>query len=157
MLEELSGDDCVEALVLERQRLFHVRLHGLDAERPRLLERRSVDVEPDHRVPLQEVPRQRPRPAAEIEHALPTADRLHEERDPLGDEDEVALVTTLAMVRFVAFAEIGHAEPTALRPSDAIVRLRPSSSAISGSQPRICCARVMSGWRTCGSSTGNAS
>ena len=27
----------------------------------------------------------------------------------------------------------------------------------SGSQPSTCCARVMSGWRTCGSSTGNAS
>ena len=33
----------------------------------------------------------------------------------------------------------------------------PSSSSISGSQPRSCCARVMSGWRTCGSSSGSAS
>ena len=42
-------------------------------------------------------------------------------------------------------------------PSDASVRRRPSSSDTSGSQPRSCLARVMSGCRTCGSSTGRAS
>ena len=42
-------------------------------------------------------------------------------------------------------------------PSDPSMRRRPSSRAISGSQPRICFARVMSGCRCCGSSTGSAS
>ena len=78
--------------------------------------------------------------------------------DALGDEDEVAFVPSLAMVRFVALAEIRHAEPTAAScPSEAIVLRRPSSNGISGAHPRICFARVMSGWRTCGSSTGSAS
>ena len=89
---------------------------------------------------------------------FPRADGRDEQRDALGDEDEVALVSALAMVLFVAVAERAHAEPTAAScPSDAIVLRRPSSSAISGAQPRICFARVMSGWRTCGSSTGSAS
>ena len=158
MLEELAGDDGVEARVLERQRLLDVRLHRLDPERRGLLERGGVDVEPDDRVALEEVLRQRARAAAEVEHALPATDRGLEERDALGDEDEVALVSSLAVVLFVAFAERAHAEPTAAScPSDAIVLRRPSSSAISGAQPRICFARVMSGWRTCGSSTGSAS
>ena len=169
MLEELAGDDRVEARVPERQRLLDVRLDGLDPERPRFLERRGVHVEPDHGVALEEVLGQRARAAAEVEHALPAADRLDEERDPLGDEDEVALVAAFAVVLFVALAEVAHGgrgggkkapkgedrADGASCPSDAIVRLRrPSSSAISGSQPRICFARVMSGWRTCGSSTG---
>ena len=89
---------------------------------------------------------------------LPCPIALDEERDALGDEDEVALVSSLAMVLFVALAERAHAEPTAAScPSDAIVLRRPSSSAISGFHARICFARVMSGWRTCGSSTGSAS
>ena len=108
VLEELAGDDGVEARVLERQRLLDVRLHGLDPERRGLLERGGVDVEPDHRVAVEEVPRQRARAAAEVEHALPVADRRLEQRDALGDEDEVALVTSLAVVLFVALAEIGH-------------------------------------------------
>ena len=158
VLEELAGDDSVEARVLERQRLLDVRLHGLDPERRAFSSAACVDVEPDDRVAFEEVLRQRARAAAEVEHALPAADRLDEQRDALGDEDEVALVSSLAMVLFVAVAERAHAEPTAAScPSDAIVLRRPSSSAISGSQPRICFARVMSGWRTCGSSTGSAS
>ena len=113
---------------------------------------------PTTELPSRKCLRQRARAAAEVEHALPAADRRHEERDALGDEDEVALVASLAVVLFVALAETAHAEPTAAScPSDAIVLRRPSSSAISGSQPRICFARVMSGWRTCGSSTGSAS
>ena len=158
MLEELAGDDGVEARVVERQRLLDVRLHGLDPERGGLLERGRIDVETDDRVPFEEVARQRAGTAAEVEHALSGADGRDEQRDALGDEDEVALVSALAMVLFVAVAERAHAEPTAAScPSDAIVLRRPSSSAISGAQPRICVARVMSGWRTCGSSTGSAS
>ena len=158
VLEELARDHRVEARVLERQRLLDVRLHRLDPERGGLLERRSVDVEPDDRVALEEVPRERARAAAEVEDALATPDRRDDQRDALGDEDEVALVPSLAMVLFVALAEIRHAEPTAAScPSEAIVLRRPSSSGISGAHPRICFARVMSGWRTCGSSTGSAS
>ena len=37
------------------------------------------------------------------------------------------------------------------------MRRSPSPIPISGSQPSTWCARVMSGWRTCGSSTGSAS
>jgi hypothetical protein len=75
VLQELACDDGVEARVVERQRLLDVRLHGLDPERRSLPERGRVDVEPDHGVPVEEVPRQRPRPAAEIEDALSAADR----------------------------------------------------------------------------------
>ena len=98
-----------------------------------------------------------PGPAAEVEDALATPDRRDDQRDALGDEDEVAFVPSLAMMLFVALLE-AHAEPTAAScPSEAIVLRRPSSSGISGAHPRICFARVMSGWRTCGSSTGSAS
>ena len=105
MLEELAGDDRVEAGVLERERLLHVGLERLDPERGRLLERGGVDVEPDHRVALEEVPGQRTRAAAEVEHPLPRPDRGDEERDALGHEDEVAVVAPLAMVLLVALAE----------------------------------------------------
>ena len=158
MLEELTCDDGVEARVLERQRLFDVGLDRLDSECGRLLERGRIDVEADDRVPVEEVPGERARATAEVEHTLAAADGRDEERDALGHEDEVALVSSLAVVLFVAFAERAHAEPTAAPcPSEAIVLRRPSSSAISGPQPRICFARVMSGRRTCGSSTGSAS
>ena len=105
VLEELAGDDGVEARVGERQRLLDVRLHRLDPERGGLLERGRIDVEADDRVPFEEVARQRAGTAAEVEHALPAADRRDEQRDALGDEDEVALVSALAMVLFVAVAE----------------------------------------------------
>ena len=75
VLEQLARDDGVEARAGEWQRLLDVRLHRLDAERLGLREGRAVDVEPDDLVPLEEVPRQRARAAAEIENALPGADR----------------------------------------------------------------------------------
>ncbi len=146
MLEELAGDDRIEALLVEGEPLLHVRLYRLDPERGGLLERSRVDVQADDRVALEEATRQRARAAAEVEHALPAADRRNQEGNTLRDEDEVALVSPLTVVLFVALAEVRHAEPTAASlPSDAIVRRRPSSSSISGSQPRICLARVMSG------------
>ena len=146
VLEQLAGDDGVEARVRERERLLDVRHHGLDAERLGLRERRAVDVEADDLVPLEEVPGQRARAAPEVEDALPAPDRRPEERDALGDEDEVALVAPLPMVLLVPLAERAHAEPTgASWPSEAIVRRRPSSSSTSGPQPRSWRARVMSG------------
>ena len=39
---------------------------------------------------------------------LPAPDRRDEQRDALGNEDEVALVPSLAMVLFVALAEVAH-------------------------------------------------
>src|SRR5262249_30913185 len=130
----------------------------LDAERSRLLECRGIDVQADHGVPRQEMQCQRSRAAAEVQDALSGPDRGDEERHTLGYEDEVALVAALAVVFLVALSERAHAEPTAAScPSDSMVLRSPSSSAISGFQPRICFARVMSGCRTCGSSTGSAS
>ena len=158
VLEEFTGNDDVEARALERQLVFDVGLDRLDSESCRFLEGGRIDVEADDRVPLEEVPGERARTTAEVEHALPAANGGDEERDTLGNEDEVAPVSSLAVVLFVAFAERAHAEPTAAPcPSEAIVLRRPFSSAISGSHPRICFARMMSGLRTCGSSTGNAS
>src|SRR4029450_14091893 len=87
VLEELSGDDGIEARILERERFLDVRLHGLDPQGGRLLERRAVDVEPDDRVPLEEVPRQRSGPATEVEYPLAASDGRAKERDSLGDED----------------------------------------------------------------------
>ena len=89
------------------------------------------------------------RAAAEIEHPLPASDRRPEEGNALWNEEEIALVASLPVMLFVALAEIAHAEPTAAScPSEAIVFRRPSSSVISGLNPRICLARVMSGCRT---------
>jgi len=150
VLEELSGNDHVEARALEGKRLLDVRLNRLDPERLGLGERCSIDVETDNLVAVEEVTGQRPRATAEIENPLPAPDRRLEERDPLGHEDELAFGTSLAVMLLVAVGElVGHAEPTAAScPSEAIVRRRPSSSATSGSHPRICLARVMSGCRT---------
>src|SRR5262249_6186924 len=135
-----------------------VRLHGLDPQCGRLLEGRGVDVEPDDGVPVEEVPSQCTRATPEVEDPLAAADRGHEQGDALRNEDEVALATSFTVMFLVALAKRAHVEPTAaLRPSEAIVLRSPSSSEISGSQPRIWRARVMSGWRTCGSSTGSAS
>ena len=113
MLEELARDDRVEARVLERKGLLDVRLQRLDPERGRLLERRGVDVEADHRVALEEVPGQRTRAAPEVEHALPRPDGRDNQRNALGHEHEVALVSPRAVVLFVSFADRAHAEPTA--------------------------------------------
>ena len=96
MLEQLPRDDRVEAAVVERQRL-DVRLHRLDAERRGFLERVRVDVEADDE-PLEEVPRQRARAAAEVEHPLAAADGGDEQRDAFRHEDEVALVPMLPMM-----------------------------------------------------------
>ena len=71
VLEQLSGDDRVEARVVERERLLDVRHDGLDPELLRLGERRAVDVEADDLVSVEEVARQRTRAAAEVEHRCP--------------------------------------------------------------------------------------
>lgn len=109
VLEQLPGDDCVEARIGERKRLLDVRLHRLDAERLRLRKGSAVDVEPDDLVVIEEVPGQRARPAAEIEYALSATNRSLEDWNPLGDEDEVAVVASLPVVLFVPLAEVGHA------------------------------------------------
>ncbi len=146
VLEELARDHRVEARIRKRERRLDVGLDGLDPELRRLRERDPVDVEADDLVPVEEVPRERSRAAAEVEHPLAAPDRGLEERDALRHEDEVALVPALPMMLFVALAEIGHAELTAASwPSEAIVRRSPSSSSTSGSQPSSCFARVMSG------------
>ena len=113
MLEELTGDDSVEARVGERERLVDVGDHGLDTELGRLLERSPVDVEPDHVVALDEMLRQRTGPAAQIEHALSAADRRLEHGNALGDEDEVTFVPAFPVMLFVALADRAHEELTA--------------------------------------------
>ena len=70
MLEQLAGDDGVEAPVRERQWLLHVREHRLDPELRGRLERDAVDVRAHDLVPLEEVARERAGAAAEVEDAL---------------------------------------------------------------------------------------
>ncbi len=81
-------------------------------------------------------PERQPRSSTSL--ALP--DRLLEERDSLGDEDEVAGVSALAVVRLVQLAEErAHVALTAASwPSEAMVFLKPSSSSTSGCQPSSC-------------------
>src|SRR5207244_10178565 len=113
MFEQLARDHRVEARVAERERLFDIRLNGLDPELSRPREGGGVDVQADDVVSLEEVARQRARAASEVEHPLAGPDRSLEQRDPLGDEDEVAFVATLAVMGLVPLAEITHAEPPA--------------------------------------------
>ncbi len=115
MLEQLAGHDRVEGSVGEGKRLLDVRLDRLDPERLGLRERGAVDVESDDLVPLEEVARQRSGAAAEVEHALAAADGLPEERDPLRNEDEVALVPPLPVMLLVPTPEVlGHSPTTSV-------------------------------------------
>ena len=105
VLEELAGDDHVEGLAVQRQRLVDVRDDGRDPELLRLRQRGPVDVDADHLVPLQEMAGQRARAASEVEHVSALPDRLLEERNSLGDEHEVAGISALAVVGLVQLAE----------------------------------------------------
>ena len=69
VLEQLAGDDDVEPLVLEGQRLVEVGPVGLDAELRGLGERVTVGVDADDLVPVGVGLRQRAIAAAEVEHA----------------------------------------------------------------------------------------
>ncbi len=109
VLEELAGDDGVEACVGEGKLLLRIRDHGLDPESRSAPQGGAVDIEADDRVAGKEVPADRTRAAAEIEDAMPRpADRGDEEWDALGDEDEVAAVTRGAVMLFVSSAQVFH-------------------------------------------------
>ena len=129
VLEELPGHDRVEARVVEGKRLLDVRDDGLDAELRSLVERDAVDVEADDLVPVEEVPRERTRAAAEVEHPPAAPDRLLEERDPLRHEDEVALVPPLSMMLLVL---LGEAHARRLRQSRRLPRDRARRSSCGG-------------------------
>ncbi len=105
VFEQLTGDDGVEGLALERQRLLDVGRDDVDAELLRFRQRRLVHVDADDVVPSEEVASESAGAATEIEHLLALTDRLLEERDPLGDEDEIAGVSALAVVSLVQLPE----------------------------------------------------
>ena len=105
MLEQLAGDDGVEGLVGERERLLHVGHDRRDPALLRLGEGGPVDVDADDLVPVDEVLAQRAGAAAQVEHLVALADRLLEERDALGDEHELAVVPALPVVALVDLAE----------------------------------------------------
>ena len=69
MLEQLAGDDDVEARVLERQAFLRVDPLRLDAQARRVVQRQLVDVDTDNVVPLQVRPRQRAVAAPDVEDA----------------------------------------------------------------------------------------
>jgi len=69
VLEQLPGDDHVEALVAKLERLVEVGPVRLDPELRRLLERLAVGVDADNFVSVRVGPRQRAVAAAEVEHA----------------------------------------------------------------------------------------
>ena len=106
VLEQLTGDHGVESLALQRQRLLDV---GQTTSMPilRFRQRRLVHVDADDVVPSEEVASESAGAAAEIEHVLALPDRLLEERSALGDENEIARVSALAVVSLVQLPE-GH-------------------------------------------------
>ena len=69
MLDQLAGDDDVEARVGKRQRLVDVGPDGLDPERRRLRERLAVDVDADDVVSFEVRAGERAVAAAEVEDA----------------------------------------------------------------------------------------
>ena len=71
MLEQLAGDDDVEAAVVERQRIVEVGPARLDPELLRLRERLAVGVDADDLVPAGIGLGQGAVAAAEVEHLPP--------------------------------------------------------------------------------------
>ena len=115
-------------------------------------------------VPVQVQPDDlRPQLDERRERRVRRGDRLHRVVD--ADEHAAGGARRLRLDRRGQHAENDRDQGDAgfLRPQvapsrgSATCRRSPSSSLISGSQPSTCLARVMSGWRTCGSSTGSAS
>ena len=101
VLEQLARDDRIEGLAVQRERLVDV---GYDRRDPELLgfgQRSLVDVDADDGIALEEVAGERARATAEIENVPTLADRLLKERNPLGDEDEIPVVSALTVMRFV--------------------------------------------------------
>src|SRR5207244_3910026 len=106
VLEHLAGDDGVEARVLERERIVEVGPARLDPELRGLGERGPVDVDADDLVPLGVCLRQRPVAAAEVEHRLPGADPLAEERRALRLAEDEVLAPALAVVAAVRLLDL---------------------------------------------------
>ena len=160
VLEELARDDCVEARIGKRQRLVDVGDDGLYAELapPSRVPPRSTS-SPTTSLPSRKCRVSAPERQPKSRTRLPRPIAAWKQRGTLGNEDEVTFVPARPVMLFVALAdgEFTQSWRQPREPSEAMVRRKPSSSWTSGSQPRICCARVMSGCRTWGSSTGSAS
>ncbi len=93
VLEQLTRDDRIEGLAVNGERLVDVGHQRCDPELLGLGQRRPIDVDADDDVPLEEVTGERAGAAAEVEHVPALSDRLLEEWNALGDEDEVAGVS----------------------------------------------------------------
>ena len=106
-LEQLSGDDDVEALVRERKRLVGVGPLRLDSELRGLRECDTVDVHADDVVSLDIGTSQRAIAAAEIQDApARPADVAAEELDALFTGIDEVLAACFAVVLAVPFAEL---------------------------------------------------
>src|SRR5205085_5168538 len=107
VLEQLTGNDHVEARIRKRERLVDVGPVRLDAELRRLLEGFAVDVHADDVVSLRIGPRQRAVAAAEVEDApAGAADVAAEELDALLSGEDELLATRAAMVLAVLLVEL---------------------------------------------------
>ena len=107
VLEQLAGDDDVEALVRERKRLVGVGPLRLDSELRGLRERDTVDVHADDVVSLDIRTSQRAIAAAEIQDApARPADVAAEELDALFTGIDEVLAACFAVVLAVPFAEL---------------------------------------------------
>ena len=119
MLEQLAGDDDVEARLVERQRLVDVGPARLDPELRGLGQRLAVDVHADDVVVLRIGARERAVAAAEIEHApAGAADVVAEELDPLLARVDELTRSLRAVMLAVALAEIlepAHRSPATCR------------------------------------------
>ena len=107
MLEQLSGDDDVEADVGKVERLVEIGPAGLDPQAGRLGEGVLVGVYPDDLVAGQVGLCQRPVTAAEVEHSPPRpADITLEQLLALRPCEDEAAATLVAVVLGVAPAEL---------------------------------------------------
>ena len=107
MLEQLAGDDDVEARVVERNRLVNVGPTGLDAELRRGGERIAVCVDTDDVVPHCIRTRERAVTTAEIEHASAgAADITSEQRNALRPGEDEACAALESIVLGVPLAEL---------------------------------------------------
>jgi hypothetical protein len=112
VFEQLTRDDGIEALALQRKRLLDVGRDDVDAELFRLGKRSLVDVDSDYIVSFEEVAGEGAGAAAEIEHVPSLPDRLLEEWDSLRDKDELPGVSPLAVVGLVELSKRHRATPT---------------------------------------------
>ena len=148
-------DDRVEAAVVERKRLLDVRLHRLDPSAAAFSSAFASTSRPTTGCPRGSAASARPSGSRGRAPACPGRRRRRAAGCVPARRRSRPRPDAARWCSRNGRRATSRGPTAASWPSDSIFR-RPSSNEISGCQPRICFARVMSGCRTCGSSTGSA-